>query len=115
MVWATSVNVVLELALSVAREDLFALVLFSLVSAACLLLTYFVFRRAPGQQRKRRTGAVSETIEDLAEALRSYNQQMDADVVSRRSFEWTDLPKCFRTWVRGEAATELSAAPQRRS
>ena len=115
MVWTTSVNVVLELALSVAREDLFALVLFSLVSAACLLLAYFVFRRAPGQQRKRRTGAVSETIEDLAEALGSYNQYMGADVVSRRSFEWTDLPKCFRAWVRGEAATELRAAPQRRS
>ena len=115
MVWTPSVNVVLELALSFAREDLFALVLFSLVLAACLLLTYFVFRRAPEQQRKRRTGAVSETIEDLAEALRSYNQQMDTYVVSRRSFEWTDLPKCFRTWVRGEAATELRAAPQRRS
>ena len=111
IVWSASVNEVLELAFSVAREDLFALVLFSLVSAACFLLTYFVFSRAPGQQRRRRTGADSETMEDLAEALRSYNQQMDADVVSRRSFEWTGLPKCFRAWVRGEVATELRAAP----
>ena len=111
LVWDSSLQATLELALSVAREDLFALVLFSLVSAACFLLTYFVFRRAPGQQHVRRKGAVSETMEDLAEALAFYNQQLNANVASRRSFEWTGLPMCFRAWVRGEAVSELRAAP----
>ena len=51
------------------QESILVLVLLSLGSVACLLLTNCVFRRPPGQERRRRTGAVSETDEDLAEAF----------------------------------------------
>ena len=69
-----------------AQEDIVAFVCFCLASMALLLLTYLVFRWSPGQQRRRRTGVASETFEELAEALRCYNQQTDAVSVRRRSF-----------------------------
>ena len=69
-----------------AQEDIVSFVCFCLASIALLLLTYLVFRRSPGQQRRRRTGVASETFEELGEALRCYNQQTDAVSVRRRSF-----------------------------
>ena len=42
ILWLSLWSSVLELAVSVAREDLLAFILLSLVSAACFLLTYFV-------------------------------------------------------------------------
>ena len=96
---------VLDLAVSVAREDLLAFILLSLVSAACFLLTYFVYRRPPGQQRQRRMGTDSETMEELAEALRSYRQQSDAQDVARRRVEWTSVPMCWLARIRGDNRT----------
>ena len=117
---------VLELALPVAREDVFAFVMLSLVSAACFLLTYVVYRRPPGQQQRRRMETVSETTEELAEALRSYKQQRDAHDVGRRRFEWTSVPMCLLARLtsvpmcllarlRGDVSTELCETPERRS
>ena len=111
ILWVSLWTTVLELALSVAGEDLFAFVLLSLVSAACFLLTYFILRRRPGQQRRRRMGTVSETMEELAEALRSYKQQSDTHDVERRRFEWTSV----LVRMRGEVAAEWCEAPERRS
>ena len=83
ILWRSLCLSALDLAVSVAREDLSAFVLLSLVSAACFLLTYFVYRRPRGQQRRRRTGTVLETMDELAEALREYEQLLDADVAGR--------------------------------
>ena len=113
--WTTLWRSVLDLALPVAREDVFAFGTLSLVSAACFLLTYVVYRRPPGQQRWRRMETVSETTEELAEALRSYKQQRDTHDVGRRRFEWTSVPMCWLARLRGDVSTELCETPGRRS
>ena len=72
---------------SLAKKNLIACVVFCSVSAAKFLLTHLVFWRPPGQERTRRTGAASETAEELAEALRAYIQQVDETGVRQRSSE----------------------------
>ena len=64
----------LEILVSAAKDDVFALVIFCLLSAALFCLTCFVYRRPRGTQRRRRTGTTSETLEQLAEALASHHQ-----------------------------------------
>ena len=81
-----------DLAVSVAREDLSAFVLLSLVSAACFLLTYFVYRRPRGQQRRRRTGTVLETMDELAEAL---GESTNSCWTPTSRGEWTSVRVCF--------------------
>ena len=105
ILWQSLWLTVLELAVSVAREDLLAFILLSVVSAASFLLTYFVYRRPPGQQRRQRMGTDSETMEELAEALRSYRQQSDAQDVARRRVEWTSVPMCWLARIRGDNRT----------
>ena len=73
-----------------AQENIVAFALLCLVSVPLFFLTYLVFRRPPAQRRRRRTGAVSETLEELADALGSYSQQsqqMTAVDARRRSSE----------------------------
>ena len=59
---------------STAKDDVFALVILCLLSAALMFLTYLVFRRPRGIPRRRRTGTTSETLEQLSEAIASHNQ-----------------------------------------
>ena len=72
-----------ELVHSLAEEDLVAFVISCLAWVMFLILTLLVFWRPTGQQRRRRTGAVSETMEELAEALGSYMQQIGRQDVRR--------------------------------
>ena len=50
-----------------------------LVSVALFSLMYLVFWRPPAQQRRRRTGTPSETIDELALAVASHGQHMDVE------------------------------------
>ena len=59
---------------SAAKDDVFGLVILSLLSAALLFLTYLVFRRPRWIPRRRRAGTTSETLEQLAEALASHTR-----------------------------------------
>jgi len=71
-------HVALQQVLVLAREDAVAFALLCLVSVVLLSLTYVVFRRPPAQQRRRRTGTPSETIEELAEAVASHGRHIRA-------------------------------------
>ena len=76
LLWQALSSFAGDLLLSLAKEDITAFVFLSLASVAFFLLTFVVFRRPPGEQRRRRAGAVTETIEELAEALGSYIERI---------------------------------------
>ena len=95
-----------RLLFSLAQEDLVAFVFLCLTTVVLFLVTYLVFRRPSGKQRRRRTGAISETQDELAEALRSHSQLMDAAIVRCRNFEQPSMPMCSAVRLRGKAAPQ---------